>query len=89
MFDWIYRENQLAHAMETWVARMSMIRPEEVETLPLETRGFTDRLDLRVRTNCYVLIELMKLLTETFSVDRICIATKNRKARRADISTID
>lgn len=67
---------------------MYMMRPEEVEALPLET-GSTNRPSLPVRTNHYVLIELMKVLTETFSVDRICIATKNRKARRADISTID
>jgi hypothetical protein len=57
---WTYRKKQLAHALETRMARMYMMRPGEVEALPLETRGFTDRLSLRVRTNLYVVIELMK-----------------------------
>jgi hypothetical protein len=63
------------------VARMYMMRPEEMEALLLETRGFTHRLNLPARTNLYVLIELMKVLAETFpSTEYVSPQTMGKRA---------
>jgi hypothetical protein len=70
--------------METWVARMYMMRPEEVEALPLET-GSTNRPSLPVRTNHYVLIELMKVLTETFPSTKY--VSPQKMGKRAELTS--
>lgn len=64
---------------------MYMMRPEEVESLPLETRGSSNRLSLRVRTNCYVLIELMKVLKETFPSTEY--ASPQTMGKRAELTS--